>query len=86
MGSWKQPSLPQPNHVQVFNGGIAVVVPPLPLTIRAVSAVALSEVCDLPVHRSGDEQRLEGVRSEVALRIEAYQRLPGSARGKQLRK
>src|SRR3982074_2946706 len=51
MGSWKQPSLPEADHVQVFKGGISVVMPALPLAVRPVSAVGLGEVRDLTVHR-----------------------------------
>src|SRR5256885_6059491 len=70
----------------MLKSDVRVVLPALPVAVRPVPAISLAEMGDPAIVRSLDQQRFEDFRLQMALRIEADQRVFRARFGEQTRK
>src|SRR6266478_6423232 len=77
--------LSEPYHTEVLEGDIAMIMPPLPIAVCPVPSVALAEMGHLSVGRCPGQKGQKRIRRQVALGIEADERICRRCGGKKRR-
>src|SRR6266853_1482889 len=80
-----RPIFSEPYHIEVLEGDIAVIMPPLPVAVCPVPSVSLAEMGHLSVRRCPGQQGQKRIGRQVALGIEADERICRCRGGKKRR-